>query len=368
MRQSSYYYHTNISGTDFLLPFGQALFSRKKAISVNRTGLLIWYLLSNPMSTEVLIRRLGVELGFDVKLPESFRNDIADYIDTLFEQGIIVDEKTEKRAVHFSDFRNPYKCEKINLTDFNIETPDWDIVVYITSEHEITTNGSIPVYGNASLKIYDTGREFIFLFQDNQYIWGTSLTHDGNKFTLFVKEDTNRSSDTFKSELFDVMTIPYLYSIQSKNTFLLHSSSIIVDGKAYLFLGPAGTEKNTHAKLWAKKLGAKLGNPNKNLITRVNHIPMLIDSPWNKLNTGEDTEIAGIILLKNGDDGTIDAMPEDKILLRLWQHTASPLWTSDGAENSLMLYEKIREKIPVHMLTCTPDMNSFELLKHLYNL
>lgn len=368
MRQSSYYYHTNISGTDFLLPFGQALFSRKKAISVNRTGLLIWYLLSNPMSTEVLIRRLGVELGFDVKLPESFRNDIADYIDTLFEQGIIVDEKTEKRAVHFSDFRNPYKCEKINLTDFNIETPDWDIVVYITSEHEITTNGSIPVYGNASLKIYDTGREFIFLFQDNQYIWGTSLTHDGNKFTLFVKEDTNRSSDTFKTELFDVMTIPYLYSIQSKNTFLLHSSSIIVDGKAYLFLGPAGTEKNTHAKLWAKKLGAKLGNPNKNLITRVNHIPMLIDSPWNKLNTGEDAELAGIILLKNGNDGTIDAMPEDKILLRLWQHTASPLWTSDGAENSLMLYEKIREKLPVHMLTCTPDMNSFELLKHLYNL
>jgi len=368
MRQSAYYYHTNISGIDFLLPFGQALFSRKKAISVNRTGLLIWYLLSNAKSTDVLIRRLGVELGFDNRLPDSFRADIENYIDTLFEQGIIVDEKTTKKAVYFSDFRNPYKCEKIRLSDYDIETPDWDIVVYITSEHEITTAGSTPVYGNENLKIYDTGREFIFLFSDNQYIWGTSLTHDGNKFTLFVKEDTDRSSDTFKNELFEVMTRPYLYSVEEKNVFLLHSSSIIVDGKAYLFLGPAGTEKNTHAKLWAKKLGAEIGNSTKNLITRVNHVPMLLDSPWNKLSTGNDAELAGIILLRNGNDGAIDSMPEDKILLRLWQHTASPLWTAEGAENSIMLYEKIREKIPVHMLTCTPDMNSFELLRKYYNL
>ena len=368
MRQSAYYYHTNISGIDFLLPFGQAVFAKKKAISINRTGLLIWYLLSNPMNADSLIRRLGVELGFDGPIPVNFSTDTKLYIDSLFEQGIIVDEKKEKSASSISDFRNPYKCEKLHVEDYGINMMNWDPVVYITSDHEITTNGSIKVYSHDGLEIFDTAREFLFLFENNQDIWGISLTHDGNKLTFFVKPDSDRNSESFKNELFESLTKPYLYSIQEYNTFLLHSSSIIKDDEAYLFLGPAGTEKNKHAKLWAENLNAKIGNPNRNLVTIVDHEPTLINSPWNKLSTGTNAKLKGIILLHNGPSNLIDAMPEDKILLRLWQHTASPLWTSSGAEKSLMLYEKFREKIPVHMLSCTPDTNSFEILKDLYNL
>lgn len=36
---------------------------------------------------------------------------------------------------------------------------------------------------------------------------------------------------------------------------MVHSSCVVVDGRAYLFSAPSGTGKSTHTALWLKKLG-----------------------------------------------------------------------------------------------------------------
>ena len=41
------------------------------------------------------------------------------------------------------------------------------------------------------------------------------------------------------------------------NGMFLHSSTVVVDGKAYSFSAPCGTGKSTHTSLWLKHFGEK---------------------------------------------------------------------------------------------------------------
>ena len=43
--------------------------------------------------------------------------------------------------------------------------------------------------------------------------------------------------------------------IKYYNGMMIHSSAVVVDGKAYLFSAPSGTGKSTHTAFWLKKFG-----------------------------------------------------------------------------------------------------------------
>ena len=49
----------------------------------------------------------------------------------------------------------------------------------------------------------------------------------------------------------------YRHLLESYNGFMLHSSAVVVDGRAYLFTASSGTGKSTHTKLWLELFGEK---------------------------------------------------------------------------------------------------------------
>ena len=61
----------------------------------------------------------------------------------------------------------------------------------------------------------------------------------------------------------------------------IHSSTIVCDGKAVLFLGESGTGKSTHTRLWLANIGSsRLLNDDSPVLRIIDGRPMAFGSPW----------------------------------------------------------------------------------------
>ena len=73
---------------------------------------------------------------------------------------------------------------------------------------------------------------------------------------------------------YGLMTLPY-------NTVAVHSSCIVYNEKAVLFLGESGTGKSTHTRLWRESIqGASLLNDDSPIIRVEDGIVWAYGSPW----------------------------------------------------------------------------------------
>ena len=73
---------------------------------------------------------------------------------------------------------------------------------------------------------------------------------------------------------YGLMTVP-------RKTVAIHSSCIVKDGGAVLFLGESGTGKSTHTRLWREHIeGAYLLNDDSPIIRLVDGVPTVFGSPW----------------------------------------------------------------------------------------
>ena len=66
-----------------------------------------------------------------------------------------------------------------------------------------------------------------------------------------------------------------------KGTIAIHSSCIVSDGKAVLFLGESGTGKSTHTRLWRENVpGAVLLNDDSPIVRVIDGSVWVYGSPW----------------------------------------------------------------------------------------
>lgn len=73
------------------------------------------------------------------------------------------------------------------------------------------------------------------------------------------------SNDTFF--LTHALMIAFMLATCGNGTLLIHASSVVFGGKAYLFQGKSGTGKSTHASLWVHNIaGAELLNDDNPVI------------------------------------------------------------------------------------------------------
>ena len=67
----------------------------------------------------------------------------------------------------------------------------------------------------------------------------------------------------------------------AKGTIAIHSSCIVADGKAVIFLGESGTGKSTHTRLWRENIpGAVLLNDDSPIIRVIDGTAWVYGSPW----------------------------------------------------------------------------------------
>jgi len=141
--------------------------------------------------------------------------------------------------------------------------------------------------------------------------------------------------------------------------FLLHSSAVVVDGKAYLFSAPCGTGKSTHTKLWLEVFGdrAYILNDDKPALRLENGTWYAYGTPWSgkhDISANTRVPVAGICFLQRGLENTIRPFGGSKAVFAFWEQTTRPPET-ELREQLMNLMQKLMENVPVWRLECNMD-------------
>ncbi len=210
----------------------------------------------------------------------------------------------------------------------------------------------IPIYIECN---YESTKEFC-----KEY-----LCEDKPQFRLAIsKEDLDYEkvrSDRFSAN-------PYLETLAlyrkiaevmiQEDTLLFHSSSIEIDGEAYLFAAPSGTGKTTHTLLWKECLTGHdihIINGDKPLIKIKRNSAFVYGTPWRgKENLGENraSKVKAICFLNQGKANNIWRIEETDAFPKLLKQTYR---TNDKLKlkNTLALLQNIAKMVPVYEMECT---------------
>ena len=134
----------------------------------------------------------------------------------------------------------------------------------------------------------------------------------------------------------------------------LHSSAVVLDGKAYLFSAPSGTGKSTHTEKWCRLFGARYLNDDKPALRLVDGVWMAYGTPWSgkhDLSSNEGVPVGGVAVLRRGEENIITRMQPAEALPWVMSQTSYRL-SRANMERQLMLMDQFLRQVPIWQLYC----------------
>ncbi len=247
------------------------------------------------------------------------------------------------RAELFEQMGNyePFECgggkPLFTLTEDNGKVPEYTEVfrreepymTYIVCGHTASGNDVFKFGGKSSL----------FLICSKDY-------RDGRVIL------TGRISKTI---LNDALKMMYALATAEQDTLHVHAAVVSHGGKGYLFLGPSGTGKSTHARLWLEHIeGTELVNDD-NPVVRDGTV---YGSPWSGKTPcyrNVSVPIGGIVRLNQAPENKIRRMSGIEAYVELAESVGGNVWDSRIAEGLHQTENKLASTVPMWHLDCLPD-------------
>lgn len=160
--------------------------------------------------------------------------------------------------------------------------------------------------------------------------------------------------------------IGYGLMTASKGTIAIHSSCIVSDDKAVIFLGESGTGKSTHTRLWRENIpGAFLLNDDSPIVRVIDGTTWVYGSPWSGKTPcyrQERYPLAACVRLSQAPYNKIHKLHVIKGYAAL--HPSCPpefaydesLYSHISATLGVLL-----KSVPVYHLECLPDADAAQL-------
>lgn len=137
--------------------------------------------------------------------------------------------------------------------------------------------------------------------------------------------------------------------------FMLHSSAVELDGRAYLFSAPSGTGKSTHTSLWTERFPhARIINDDKPAICIKDGRAIAYGTPWSgksDLNINVGVPVQGICILERSEENHIRRCDESVALFALLDQTIRPPFPN-AMSRLLELVDKVLSQTPVWRMGC----------------
>lgn len=139
--------------------------------------------------------------------------------------------------------------------------------------------------------------------------------------------------------------------------FLLHGSTVAMEGRAYLFTARCGTGKSTHTRLWREAFGprAVMVNDDRPFLQLTEGSVLAWGSPWSGkhgLDANICVPLAGICLLERGRENSIVPLPPEAAL---------PFLHTQAEPEDLPLVNKLAATVPLWRMACTPTPQAAQL-------
>ena len=150
------------------------------------------------------------------------------------------------------------------------------------------------------------------------------------------------------------------------NSFILHSSSILIDKGAILFSAPSGTGKSTQANLWNKYRGSKILNGDRNILEITNDEVIVHGLPFcgsSNVYTNFNIPLKSIVLLGQSKvDNIVELSKIDKIT-KIYSECTVNNWNEKCVNKVFDLIEILISNVEIFKLTCTMNETAVECLE-----
>ncbi len=375
MKKNDSFSLTEIAGVPYLLPFGQMIADQKRGIRLNETGIFLWKLLEQERSLDELIRLCAT--SYEVTAADELQElsaDISAFVSDLARRGIVTNKentafqlpcektlcigglniKLSGPAEVFSPGFDPYctdSCDKIHMS-----------IEILYGSPRIKQNGTI-LLRNEEFVVIDNADEYILLFPMTPQLREAHLSKDASCAQFYCIPPY---TDEFRENLFHAIRMVYLYLAQKHNMMVIHSASLLYQGKAWLFSGPSGTGKSTHTNLWNQLFDTPILNGDLNLLSIGNGQPVIHGLPWCGTSGISDTgtyPLGGITILKKAPGDTVEELSADRKQLSVMNRFISPCWNRDMLAQNLSFAQSLAEHILICRLHCTKEDSAAYTMK-----
>lgn len=140
---------------------------------------------------------------------------------------------------------------------------------------------------------------------------------------------------------------------------MLHSSAVVVDGKAYLFSAHSGTGKSTHTSLWLKLFGecAYIINDDKPALRNIDGKFYVYGTPFSgKHDISRNTRVplGGICFLSRAAENSICEMDKNDVIFNMMEQTVRRL-SLPMMDKMLTTLDLLLKEVKVYKLECNME-------------
>ena len=140
---------------------------------------------------------------------------------------------------------------------------------------------------------------------------------------------------------------------------MLHSSCVVVDGRAYLFTAPSGTGKSTHTNLWLKQFGdrAFILNDDKPALRFEDGVWYAYGTPWSgkyDISRNARVPVAGIAVVTRSQTNEIAPFGGLEAISFLLTQVVRPRHAQYRAL-VLETLDKLMTNVPIWLLKCNME-------------
>ena len=160
----------------------------------------------------------------------------------------------------------------------------------------------------------------------------------------------------------------FALSTADKGTVLFHAAVVSHEGRGYMFLGPSGTGKSTHASLWLKYIdGTELVNDD-NPVVRITDDGQatVFGSPWSGKTPcyrHVSYPLGGIVMLSQAPYNKIIPLSGIHAYVALMESISGKRWDSKIADGLHFTQNALASSVPMWHLECLPDEAAAKLCK-----
>ena len=163
-----------------------------------------------------------------------------------------------------------------------------------------------------------------------------------------------------KMAIDNALMIMFALATADKGTVLFHAAAVSHEGRGYMFLGPSGTGKSTHASLWQRYLAGTALVNDDNPVVRIDEdgTATVYGSPWSGKTPcyrNVSYPLSGIVVLSQAPYNKIQRLSGIYAYAALVESISGKRWDERIADGFHQTENALASSVPVWHLECLPD-------------
>ena len=164
-----------------------------------------------------------------------------------------------------------------------------------------------------------------------------------------------------KMAIDNALMVLFALATADKDTALFHAAVVSYQSRGYMFLGPSGTGKSTHARLWLKHIeGTELVNDDNPVVRD----GVVYGSPWSGKTPcyrNVSYPLGGIVMLSQAPYNKIQRLGGLQAYVALVPSISGKRWDARIADGLHHTENALAMNVPVYHLECLPDEEAARL-------